>query len=176
MSEPSSHFRRFADVSRFTVGAIGEPGSRVFYFQLFGEGSEVDLKCEKQQAAALAERVVDLLADLPADEAAASAEPTAAVDALPPTHIEWPVGSISIGVDWERSRIVIVFEEMLIEDEDDETFLASTEPAKVQVHLTPDQIRGFAEQVRVLTGKSRPICRLCGQPIDPTGHACPRLN
>lgn len=176
MSEPTPNFRRFTETGRFTVGAMGEPGNRVFYFQLFGDGTETNLKCEKQQASALAERVVGLLADLPAHGAAEPTAPAAAVEALPPTHLEWPVGSISIGIDWERSRIVIVFEEMLIEDEDDDGFLASAEPARVQVHLTPDQVRGFAEQVRVLTGQSRPICRLCGQPIDPTGHACPRLN
>ena len=175
MTEPSPHFRRFAEPNRFTVGAIGEPGSRVFYFQLFADGSEINLKCEKQQAAALAERVVSLLADLPADPTPTLTGHVAAVEALPPTHIEWPVGSISIGVEWEQSRIVVVFEEMIMVDDDDD-LLSSVDPAKVQVHLTPDQIRGFAEQVGVLTGQSRPICRLCGQPIDPTGHACPRLN
>ena len=28
----------------------------------------------------------------------------------------------------------------------------------------------------VLVHAGRPQCRLCGQPIDPEGHACPRLN
>lgn len=176
MSDSSPSFRRFTDPNRFTVGAIGEPGSRVFYFQLFAEGGEINLKCEKQQAAALAERVVSLLADLPADPTLMLADQIDAVEALPPTTIEWPVGSISIGIDWEHSRIVVVFEEMLMVGEDDEDLLASINPSKVQVHLTPDQVRGFSEQVDALTGQSRPICRLCGQPIDPTGHACPRLN
>lgn len=176
MNGPSPHFRRFPEPNRFTVGAIGEPGNRVFYFQLFADGGEINLKCEKQQAVALAERVVSLLADLPADPAPTLTGHVAAVEALPPTHIEWPVGSISIGIEWEQSRIVVVFEEMVLVDDDEEDLLSSADPAKVQVHLTPEQIRGFAEQVGVLTGQSRPICRLCGQPIDPTGHACPRLN
>lgn len=177
MNEPTPHVRRFTDPTRFTAGAIGEPGSRVFYFQLFAGGGEINLKCEKQQAVALAERLVGLLADLPAEPTVVLTEHVAAVEALPPTDLEWPIGSISIGIDWEQSRIVVVFEEMLIVDEDDEDdLLGSTDPAKVQIHLTPDQVRGFAEQVGLLTGQSRPICRLCGQPIDPTGHACPRLN
>ena len=176
MSGSTPQFRRFPEPNRFTVGAIGEPGNRVFYFQLFADGEEINLKCEKQQAAALAERVVNLLADLPADPTTPLTRPVSAVEALPPTELEWPVGSISIGIEWEQSRIVVVFEEMLIVDENDEDLLSSTEPAKVQVHLTADQVRGFAAQVGILTGQSRPICRLCGQPIDPTGHACPRLN
>ena len=40
---PSWQFERPA---RFTVGAIGEPGSRLFYFQAFADGSEVAVKCE----------------------------------------------------------------------------------------------------------------------------------
>ena len=58
MSDPgeSTPFTwEFKQPGRFTVGAIGEPGNRVFYFQLFADGSEINLKCEKQQAAALAE-------------------------------------------------------------------------------------------------------------------------
>ena len=129
-----------------------------------------------EQAAALAERVVNLLADLPADPTTGLSGHLPAVEALPPTTIDWPVGSISIGIEWEQAQIVVVFEEMVMGDGDDEDLLSSTDPAKVQVHLTPEQIRGFAAQVEVLTGQSRPICRLCNQPIDPTGHACPRLN
>lgn len=50
---------------RFTVGAIGEPGRRVFYFQAFGDGVEASVKCEKQQAQALADHLIKLLDDLP---------------------------------------------------------------------------------------------------------------
>ncbi|MBT8240175.1 MAG: DUF3090 family protein, partial [Acidimicrobiia bacterium] len=32
---------------------------------------------------------------------------------------------------------------------------------------------GTAEE---LMAGGRPPCRLCGQPLDPTGHTCPRLN
>ena len=39
-----------------------------------------------------------------------------------------------------------------------------------------EQVRAFASQVEALAATGRPICRLCEQPIDPDGHACPRLN
>ncbi|MBX3287648.1 MAG: DUF3090 family protein, partial [Actinobacteria bacterium] len=54
----------FDQPGRFTAGAIGDPGRRVFYFQVFAEGAEVAVKCEKQQVVALAEHLVNLLADL----------------------------------------------------------------------------------------------------------------
>ena len=49
----------------FTVGALGEPGQRTFFLQAHAEGTTVSLKCEKQQAEALAEHLEGVLADLP---------------------------------------------------------------------------------------------------------------
>lgn len=155
---------------RFTVGTLGEPGRRVFYFQAFADGAEIAVKCEKQQAVALAEHLVNLLADLPGDDR----EPVAPAEALPPTDLHWTVGSISIGVDRGESRLVVLLEELLIDEEDDEPI--TRDPSRLRVHLTRDQVKAYASQVEALAATGRPICRLCEQPIDPDGHACPRLN
>jgi len=161
----------FDQPGRFTVGTVGEPGRRVFYFQAFAEGTEVAVKCEKQQAVALSEHLVNLLDDLPGDDQAA----TLPAEALPPTDLQWTVGSISIGVDRAESRLVVLLEELLVDDEDDDEALVA-EPARLRVHLTREQVRALASQVEALAATGRPICRLCDQPIDPDGHACPRLN
>lgn len=159
---------------RFTVGALGEPGSRVFYFQAFGESDggpvEVAVKCEKQQAQALAEHLVKLLADLPAGDPGTDAPPA---EALPPTELAWVVGSISIGVDRARERLVVLLEELVPEDPEDP---ALTDPGRLRVSVSAAQVRSLAAQVELLTAGGRPLCRLCEQPIDPSGHACPRLN
>ncbi len=163
----------FDQPGRFTAGAIGDPGRRVFYFQVFAEGTEVALKCEKQQAVALAEHLVNLLADLPGDEPA----DVPAAEALPPGELSWVVGSISIGVDRAESRLVVVLEEALLDDgDDDEVASLTADPAHLRVRLTREQVRAYASQVAALAAGARPLCRLCDQPIDPDGHACPRLN
>ncbi|MCB0976257.1 MAG: DUF3090 family protein [Acidimicrobiales bacterium] len=172
MTEPEPPSWEFSRPNRFTAGAIGEPGSRVFYLQVFAEGVEVDVKCEKQQVVALADQLVKLLADLPEDEAQGGAD-VEAVAALPPTELAWVVGSISIGVDRSDDRVVVLFEEIVVDEEDGSV---STGPGSLRVHLTASQVRGFAAQAELLASGGRPICRLCGQPIDPSGHACPRLN
>ena len=156
---------------RFTAGAIGDPGRRVFFFQVFADGTEVAVKCEKQQAVALAEHLVNLLADLPGDEPA----DVPAAEALPPADLAWVVGSISIGVDRAESRLVVVLEEAMLGDDDEDATLTE-DPARLRVRLTREQVRAYASQVAVLTAGGRPLCRLCDQPIDPDGHACPRLN
>ena len=157
----------FDTVGRFAPGAIGEPGHRVFYLQAFADGSEVAVKCEKQQAAALADHLVKLLSDLPEGDAGPEEPPA---EALPPEDLPWVVGSISIGLDRADNRIVVLVEE-LVDPEDPEA-----EPNRLRVRLTPAQVRAYAAQVEVLLSSSRPLCRLCEQPIDPDGHACPRLN
>ena len=84
------------------------------------------------------------------------------------------VGSISIGVDRARERIVAMFEELVIDPDDPEVLERS--PAKLMVHLTREQVLGFAGQAELLASSSRPVCRLCELPMDPQGHVCPRLN
>ncbi len=153
---------------RFTVGAIGEPGARLFYFQVFGDDVEVAVKCEKQQATALAEHLTRLVHELegPVPDDAPAAE------ALPPSELAWIVGSISLGLDRSSNRIVVVLEEFPDPDDDAQ----SLEVAELRVHLSAVQACAFAAQVHELQSASRPLCRLCEQPIDPNGHACPRLN
>lgn len=167
MPSPSWEFRH---PTRFTAGATGRPGARVFYLQVFADGSEIDLKCEKQQVTMLADQLLRLLADLPDAESPGT---VAATEALPPGELLWVVGSISIGVDHSEDRIVVLLEEMIL-DEDDGSL--TTGPGSLRLHLSTEQVRGFAAQAAVLASAGRPTSRLCGQPVDPDGHACPRLN
>ena len=160
----------FRDPGRFTVGAIGEPGRRIFYFQVFADGTEVAVKCEKQQAQALSEHLVKMLDDLPD----AAGPPAGAADALPPSELLWIVGSISLGVDQAENRLLVMFEELLDPGDDDQPM--PEDPAQLRVRLSPEQVRSYAAQVEALAATSRPLCRLCDAPIDPSGHACPRLN
>jgi hypothetical protein len=48
-------FHDFDEVDAFTVGAVGRPGQRVFLLQARRGRQRVTVKCEKQQAAAIAD-------------------------------------------------------------------------------------------------------------------------
>ena len=69
------------------------------------------------------------------------------------------------------------------EDEDDDE-PASLEiddsdpdgPDLVRVRLTPLAARAFVERSLRTVAAGRPPCPFCGQPLDPTGHICPRKN
>jgi uncharacterized repeat protein (TIGR03847 family) len=160
----------FEGPTRFAVGAEGEPGSRLFYLQAQADdGPQVSVKCEKQQAAALAEYLEGILADLPTED---ETDP-ASTGVQPPGDVAWTAGVMAVAYDQPADRIVVMIEELL---SDDEAEARIDGPATLRVSLTRGQVATFVERVRELLAGGRPPCRLCGRPLDPAGHACPRLN
>ncbi len=168
----------FREASHFTTGAIGEPGSRVFYLQGGDAERYVTVKVEKQQMSALAGFLRTVLDDLPAPDE----EHLASVGLIEPAMPEWVVGQIAVGVDEAETKLVIFVEELAIVDEDDDEddlddpLGLESIGASLRIQITPAQAESFILTVEALLTSGRPPCRLCGQPVDPAGHACPRLN
>jgi uncharacterized repeat protein (TIGR03847 family) len=167
-----------------TVGAVGEPGHRTFYLQARQETQLLTLKLEKQQVAAIAQFLAEILADLPAPEAAGPG----GEDLVEPVLAEWPVGSLQLAYDSSADRIVILAEEISLEADEGGSAEDPLEEELAQPGPDdPDQgaarigisRESAARIVRVgadLVRSGRPTCALCGRPMDPEGHSCPRTN
>ena len=153
----------FVDVDKLTLGAVGEPGKRVFLLQARHAAQVVTLKLEKSQTAALASYLDRLLEDLPTP----SSELPEDVDLEPPIEPEWVIGSLGVAYDEALDRLVLVAEEAVAEDE---------EGARARITATREQVTVLARRGAELVQAGRPPCPLCGYPIDPSGHACPRAN
>lgn len=153
----------YLDPSAFTAGTIGPPGQRVFYLQAQNGTSVSSVRLEKQQVSALAEYLAGMLHDLPAPS-----DVPPAPELIEPVVPEWTVGNIGVAYDNDLDRIIIVAEELVDEDEPDGDSL--------RVVITRAQVRAFIERAGVLLAGGRPPCRVCGAPMDPEGHACPRSN
>lgn len=174
----------------FTAGTVGPTGQRTFYLQAREGDTLVTLKAEKEQVGALAEYLAGFMARLPGGTAAAEPGPLL----LEPIQPAWDVGALGVGYDETSDRVVIVANEAVESDdeEDDgeaeETGEAAPEAASppeeapgaegatARFHVTRAQAAAFVERARVLIKAGRPTCRVCGQPIDPGGHLCPRRN
>lgn len=153
---------------RFTAGAVGPPGRRVFYLQAVADDQVVTLRLEKQQVAALAEYLAGILSDLPPPDA-----PTGApAELVEPALEEWVVGSLGVAYEEAEDRVLLVAEELVIEEGDE----PARRPAVARFHLTRTQVAAFVEQAAALVRAGRPRCRVCGRPMDPDGHVCPRGN
>ncbi len=152
----------FDDPEAFTTGTVGPPGQRVFYLQARDNGRMSTVRLEKQQVAALAEYLQGLLHDLPAPD-----EVPAATELVEPIVPEFVVGTIGVAYDNDRDRIVIVADELVPDDE---------EGASLRLTVSRSQVRALIDRAEELMAGGRPPCRLCGAPMDPGGHACPRAN
>ena len=162
---------------RFTAGTVGDPGQRVFFIQAAGaDGQVVTLRCEKQQVGALAEHLARLVADLAEPERAVlDATDVAFVE---PTDVAWVLGRMGVAWDAGASAMVLVCEELLDEEDDEEDADDEDEVdrASVRLRLSLPQVVAFVDVARELLAAGRPPCYLCGLPMEPTGHPCPRLN
>ena len=63
--------------------------------------------------------------------------------------------------------------EVLAEESGD----GAVEPDEVLlVSLPPAVARAFSKRAQSVVAAGRPPCQFCGQPLDPSGHLCPRAN
>ncbi|MGH9075657.1 MAG: DUF3090 family protein, partial [Acidimicrobiales bacterium] len=84
-----------------------------------------------------------------------------------PQQPAWAVGSIGLSYDQEEDRVLLVVEELVGEDE---------VGAVARFALTREQVASLAIRGTQLVEAGRPPCPLCGYPLDPSGHVCPRTN
>lgn len=156
----------FEQPSRVVVGTVGEPGQREFFLQAREGEVIVTLKVEKQQVAALSIHLGELLQDLARpghidDEGEADLEVF-----VEPSFV---VGGLGVAYDATNDRVVIMAQERLLVEEDHEG-------SEARFALTREQAIELAIIGTRLVESGRPPCPLCGFPLDPRGHACPRTN
>ncbi|MEO7837260.1 MAG: DUF3090 family protein [Acidimicrobiales bacterium] len=152
------------DVDKLTVGTVGEPGNRVFVLQARHAHQLVTLKVEKGQVAALAAHLGQLLQDLP--------EPGALPEDLEletPVEPEWIVGSLGSSWDDDLDRLLLLVEEAMPDGQEQDA-------AEARIGLTREQMAALATRGALLVSAGRPPCPLCGYPLEPRGHQCPRTN
>ena len=79
-----------------------------------------------------------------------------------------------MGVAWDdgNDTMVLLCEQFVTEEDVD----AGIEPESARFRLSRAQVAAFIDVARDLVAAGRPPCDLCGLPIEPTGHPCPRLN
>ena len=193
---------RFDQPDRFVAGTVGEPGSRTFFLQARAGTRLVSVSLEKQQVAALAQRVDELLDEVMGSAASVvpAVAPLSLSDDAPldqPIEEEFRAGTMTLSWDPRDERVVIeVFPlieiEVITPDELEalelnpeagpeealeEALAEDPEPDEMLlVRLGAGQARAFVARAQRVVDAGRPGCPFCGGPIDPDGHLCPRAN
>jgi len=144
---------------RVAVGAVGEVGQRLFLVQAREGRRLVVVKVEKDQLAILASWLARVVRQMPRPE-------TLEVDVeLEDEHeVDLVAGEITVSVDEVAASIEVA----IAPAEEDQDALV--------VVLSVPQAAAFAIRAVELIEAGRPPCPLCGLPLDPRGHLCPRSN
>jgi uncharacterized repeat protein (TIGR03847 family) len=145
--------------------AHGEPGQRTFQLRLLGSSYQsASLWLEKQHLQALNMAFSQMLGQL-GEPVRGAADIVTFPD---PADHDFRVGRMSIGYDTTENTVVLhVFSEGRDEDEDDPDLL---------VRVTRTDCASLNTRLEEIIAGGRPICPLCGTPMDDGGHACARSN
>ena len=174
---------------RFVAGTVGPPGQRTFFLQARTGTRITSVALEKQQVAVLAERIEGLLDEVMRSEGGAGAVPAVTPVGMEdndpleqPIEEEFRAGTMTLAWDTAERRIVI---EVFAMDESALDPTTETEPDQEEdlsenevlvVTLPPPVARAFSQRAQAVVAAGRPPCQFCGNPIDPSGHLCPRAN
>ncbi|RMH68599.1 MAG: DUF3090 family protein [Actinomyces sp.] len=152
-----------------TVGTVGPKGRRVFYLQCREDDRLVTLKLEKQQVAALAEYLDQVLDDLPERPVG---DPPDDLTLRDPVIAAWAVGALGVAYVAEVDRVLLVAEELVTDEADEDAT-----PASLRAALTREQVVGLIQRSRHLVAAGRAPCPWCARPLDPAADGwCPCQN
>ncbi|MHB8509788.1 MAG: DUF3090 family protein [Candidatus Dormibacteria bacterium] len=155
----------FDPAETVAVGTVGKPGARAFFIQATQGHRRLTMLVEKIQVQALAERTAELLED----EKVGAREKAASL--VEPIEADWRAGQMGLGWDADRRLVVMVAQEAPEDEEVDPDTLSSA-----RLWIRPEQMLALAARGLELCTAGRPLCPVCGLPMDPEGHHCPRKN
>jgi uncharacterized repeat protein (TIGR03847 family) len=174
----------FDPPDRFVAGTIGQPGQRTFFLQAREGPRVVSVVMEKVQVAVLAERLGELIEELERrgvpDAADASNGPDDGAPLDEPLNEAFRAGSLTLGWDGGAEKVLVEARaqgedgEAIDPDEDDDDDEDGPDLLRVRISLAA--ARSFVSRAERVVAAGRPPCPLCGAPLDPQGHICPRRN
>ncbi|MFF5791494.1 DUF3090 domain-containing protein [Paeniglutamicibacter sp. NPDC012692] len=172
----------FSWPDRVVVGTIGLPGARTFYLQVRAGTQVVSIAMEKQQSAALAEKIDEILDELITLKGNPFSVPTGTPvelvdnDPLEAVHEQFRTGAMSLGWDPTTAQIVIEAHPLPSDDPDDNDESlhedGTDEPEMLRVRMPVGTARAFTKRTFEIVAAGRPMCPLCGYPMDAEGHIC----
>lgn len=155
------------DAQLLRAEALGEPGSRRFRLVAVIDGETYVLWMEKQQVQALGLALEQLVEHLPPSPGFSSGDPSAFVDEN--TRNQFRVDRIEIAFDESREQIVLGAHDFEKDDDDGRPTLL--------IRISREIGRTLSEDAADLVAKGRPLCPMCGFPMNPGElHVCPHQN
>jgi uncharacterized repeat protein (TIGR03847 family) len=160
----------------FTADYVGEPGHREFFLQARGDEGTISFLLEKQQVSVLAEKLKEMLIIIDRSDVIGTSMPERdpALALEQPVEPEWRVGAMGLAYEEGPDQVLLFLQPVETDDEDAADKEETTEGYRFS--LRRDQVRTFVLHAEAIVAEGRPLCQLCGLPMDPEGHICPASN
>ena len=140
---------------------FGEPGNRTFKLDANSGAASCSIWMEKEQLLQLGVYLRDMVGRLSQEERDKGSDLR---------EEAWSGGDLA--VDFKAGQMLLSY------DQDSNAFYLQADPEiqSVGCWITITQASVLGEESLKICAAGRPTCFLCGQPINPDGHACPRAN
>ncbi|MDO8674212.1 MAG: DUF3090 family protein [Dehalococcoidia bacterium] len=161
----------FDDVTALTAVAVGQPGQRKFYIVVGQVDAWVRFWLEKEELNSLSaafSELIETVADSGLQPPLTKDDRAPAILFEPPYAPTANFKSIRLAVGYDQSLDRIA---MFVNGPE-----ASDDAPTLVCWLTRIQARTLGDRINLVCGAGRTACILCGAPIDPEGHICPRSN
>ncbi len=154
-------------VSSVDPETFGEPGRRTFRLALNAGAAQAYVWLEKEQLFQLGVYLREAIRTLSDEDRQKEVRPGESQWAGGEETVEFKARQMFLNYDVAGNS----FSLWAYEDEE------GTEDAQsVSFWVSPEQAETLSREALRICAAGRPPCFLCGQPIDPQGHVCPRAN
>ena len=158
---------RFGTLARINAEAIGEPGHRTFRLVLESGAASARLWLEKEQLSQFAIYMQEIITSLSPSSRAMEGEAPEPPWSGSVTTLDFKIGKLSLRHDGPSNRFLLLVHDVEETEESVPT---------LSFWLTLSQSEELAKEAIKVCAAGRPPCFLCGQPLNPEGHMCPRAN
>ena len=171
MESPSVKYP-LGSLSHIEPRTFGEPGNRTFHLAIEAGPAVATVWLEKEQLFQLGLGLQDALSALNAedrDKPSGSVDPEWSGSEL---SLDFKVGQMSLEYGHESNSFRLMAFEVQTEDSE----VSPEDASSISFWITAVQAAKVSEESLRICGAGRPRCFLCGLPVDPDGHVCPRSN
>lgn len=156
-------------LSRIEAETFGQPGHRTFRLVLQAGAAQCLVWLEKEQLLQLGVYLQEIIQSLSAEDRQRQSRPREPEWSGAGTSLDFKAGQFLLSHDAATSSFYFQAHQV---DEPE----SREDPASVSFWITTAQAETLAAEALRICAAGRPRCFLCGLPINPEGHVCPRSN
>ena len=155
---------------------FGEPGNRTFKLDASSGAASCAIWMEKEQLLQLGVYLRDMIGRLSQEDRDKGSDLREETWSGGDLTVDFKAGQMLLSYDQDSNAFYLQAYERESEEQETPSSDHAPEFESVGFWITIAQATLLGEESLKICAAGRPSCFLCGQPINPDGHACPRAN